>query len=158
MKSSKTLLISLAILAASLLAPFAASGIAVAQRVPPPGGTTGAPPASPGTPPPPNCTAGGSCCGKPALAVQVSFDFGCKGIGNPILDALFAVIRFLSDGVGLVVIGSVIWGGVQYAASQGNPSETAKAIERIRSSLIALLIFIFGYALLDYIIPAGVLK
>ena len=74
------------------------------------------------------------------------------------MDALFAVIRFLSDGVGLVVVGSIVWGGVQYAASQGNPQETSKAIERIRSSLIALLIFIFGYALLDYIIPAGVLK
>lgn len=91
-------------------------------------------------------------------AVQVSINIGCKGVGNPIMDALFAIIRFLSDGVGLVVIASIVWGGIQYSASRGNPQETAKAIERVRASLIALLIYIFGYAILNYIIPAGVLK
>jgi hypothetical protein len=91
-------------------------------------------------------------------AVRTSIDIGCKGVGNPIADAAFAVIRFLSNGVGLVVIASIIWGGIQYTTSRGDPQATAKAVGRIRSSLIALLIFIFSYALLNYIVPGVFLQ
>ncbi|HTB48581.1 MAG TPA: hypothetical protein VK712_00700 [Verrucomicrobiae bacterium] len=96
-------------------------------------------------------------CGGGSEAVQVSIDIGCKGEGNPIADATFAIIRILSDGVGLVIVGSIVVGGIQYSASRGDPQATALAIGRIRSTLIALLIYIFGYAILNYIIPAGFL-
>jgi hypothetical protein len=97
-------------------------------------------------------------CGTGQDAVSTTIDIGCKGEGNPIVDAAFAIIRLLSDGVGLVVIGSIILGGIQYSASGGDPQATSKAIHRIRESLIALLIFIFGYAILNYVIPAGFLQ
>ena len=86
-----------------------------------------------------------------------SIDIGCRGQGNPIMDALFGIIQFLSYGVGLVVVGSIIVGGIQYSASRGDPQATAMAINRIRSSLIALLIYIFGYAFLNYLLPGFVL-
>jgi hypothetical protein len=91
-------------------------------------------------------------------AYTPSIDIGCRGQGNPIADALFGIIRFLSAGVGLVIVGSIIVGGIQYTGSRGDPQSTAMAINRIRSSLFALLIFIFAYAILNYIIPAGFLK
>lgn len=86
-----------------------------------------------------------------------SIDIGCRGQGNPIMDALFGFIQFLSYGVGLVVVGSIIVGGIQYSASRGDPQATAMAINRIRSSLIALIIYIFGYAFLNYLLPGFVL-
>ena len=73
------------------------------------------------------------------------------------MDALFGFIQFLSYGVGLVVVGSIIVGGIQYSASRGDPQATAQAINRIRSSLIALLIYIFGFAFLNYLLPGFVL-
>ncbi len=85
--------------------------------------------------------------------VQKSINFGCKGEGNPILDLTFAIIRFLSTGVGIVLVGSMIWAGIQYTSSRGDPSATAKAIGRIRSNVIALLIFIFAFAILNYVVP-----
>ncbi len=91
------------------------------------------------------------------LSVGIAIKIGCKGKGNPIADAIFAVIRILSDGVGLVVIGSIVVGGIQYAGSRGDPQAMALAVGRIRSSLFALVLFIFGYAILNYIIPAGFL-
>jgi hypothetical protein len=91
------------------------------------------------------------------VSTNTSIDIGCVGKGNGIADMLFAFIRFLSDGVGLVVIGSIILGGIQFTSSQGNPQDTAKAIARIRSSLFAFLLYIFGYAILNYLIPAGFL-
>ncbi len=96
-------------------------------------------------------------CGGGSEATKMSFDIGCKGEGNPIPDALFAIIRFLSDGVGLVIIASMIVAGIQYTSSRGDPQSTAKAVHRIQSNFTALLIFIFGYAILNYLIPSAVL-
>jgi hypothetical protein len=97
-------------------------------------------------------------CGGTSDRVYISIDFGCQGKGNPILDMLFAIIRLLSDGVGIVIIASVIVGGIQYTTSAGDPGAAAKATGRIRSSLIALLIFIFAYAILNYVIPGAILQ
>jgi hypothetical protein len=90
--------------------------------------------------------------------IQTSIDFGCSGKGNPILDLAFAIIRFLSDGVGIVVIASVIVGGIQYTTSSGDPNASAKAVARIRAALLALVIFIFAYAILNYVLPGVFLK
>lgn len=91
-------------------------------------------------------------------AVVVAVNVGCTGKGNPIADMSFAFIRFLSAGAGLLIIASVIWGGLQYTMSRGDPQATAKAVERLRSSVIALLIFLFAGVILNYLIPAGILK
>jgi hypothetical protein len=90
--------------------------------------------------------------------VKTAIDIGCEGKGNPRADITFAIIRIMSDGVGLVVIGSIIFGGIQYSASRGDPQSTAKATNRIRSSIFALLLYIFGYAILNYVIPGQFLK
>lgn len=91
-------------------------------------------------------------------SVEVSINIGCQGKGNAIADMAFAVIRFLSAGVGLVIIGSIIIGGIQYSGSRGDPQATAMAVNRIRSAVFALFIFIFAFAILNYLIPAGFLK
>ena len=92
------------------------------------------------------------CCGSNPQT-QISINIGCKSKGNPIMDATFGIIRFLSDGVGIVVVASTVYAGIQYSSSRGDPNASAQAIKRIQSNVIALLIFIFGYALLNYVIP-----
>lgn len=99
------------------------------------------------------CETGGPHCGRGANAVKTSISIGCKGEGNPILDMLFAFIRFLSDGVGLVLVASLVWAGIQYTSSRGDPNASAEAMKRIQSVVIALLIFIFAYAILNYVVP-----
>lgn len=74
------------------------------------------------------------------------------------MDLLFAIIRFLSVGVGLVIVASMVYAGVQYIGSRGDPNANALAIKRIQSNVTALLIFIFSYALLNYVIPGQLLK
>lgn len=95
--------------------------------------------------------------GKPEDVVMVSINLGCKGQGAPILDLMFAIIRLLSTGVGVVIVASMVVAGIQYTASRGNPQEVEKAQERIRSNIIALLIFIFTFAILNWLIPAKLL-
>lgn len=96
-------------------------------------------------------------CGDGNDATGLSINIGCRGKGNPIADMLFAIIRIASDGVGVVIVGSIVFGGIQYTGSRGDPQSTAMAVNRIRSSVFALLLFIFGYAILNFIIPAGFL-
>ena len=98
------------------------------------------------------------CGGPPSTPVRTTIDIGCKGVGNPITDMAFAIIRVLSYGVGLVIIASIVVGGLQYTASRGDPKATAQAVERLRSTFIALVIYIFGFAILNYLIPVGFLK
>lgn len=97
-----------------------------------------------------------TCGDNPSIGISIAI--GCRGHGNPIADMAFAIIRVLSAGVGVVVVGSIAVGGIQYSASRGDPQATAMAINRIRSSLFALIIYIFGFALLNYIIPGAVLQ
>lgn len=95
--------------------------------------------------------------GKPP-PTTISIDIGCSHRGTPLADAIFAIIRVLSTGVGLIVVGSLVVAGIQYTTSKGDPNATAKAIGRIRSTVVALFIYIFGFAILNYVIPAGFFK
>ena len=71
---------------------------------------------------------------------------------------MFAIIRFLSNGVGLFLIGSLVVGGIQYTTSRDDPQGVAAAQNRIRGVLVSLLLYIFAYALLNYLVPGAVLK
>jgi len=107
----------------------------------------------------------GKVCGKGGddnkNEVKVSFDFGCIGKKysgenlNPIVDIMFAIFRFLSAGVGLIVVGSIIIAGIQYSAARGNPQATQNAIKRISNALIGLLVYIFLFAIANFLVPGG---
>lgn len=95
-------------------------------------------------------------CGKNGM--KTTIDIGCKGKGNPIVDLLFAIIRFLVVGATVVITGSLVVAGIQYTSSGGSPEAISKAKKRITSSITALFILIFGYAILNYLIPVAILK
>jgi hypothetical protein len=99
-------------------------------------------------------SAAGTPCGKGDQAYTPAIDLGCKGeIDNPIMDMLFGILRFLSNGVGLVIVISLVWAGIQYSMARGIPQEAEKAQKRILSTVGALLLFIFAYAIINYLVP-----
>lgn len=101
-------------------------------------------------------------CGSGEDAVKTKFDFGCLGDNysqgdiGPIQDLAFSIIRFLSAGVGLLVVASIIYAGIQYSSSQGSPEATSEAKGRIQNSVIGLVIYMFIFALVQYLVPGGV--
>jgi hypothetical protein len=97
-------------------------------------------------------------CGGPGQTISTSIDFGCEHKGPALLDLTFAIIHFLSDGVGLVVVASLIWAGIQYTTSAGDPQATATAVKRIRSNVVSLFLYIFAYAILNYVVPGAILN
>jgi hypothetical protein len=74
-------------------------------------------------------------------------DFIAKYI-NPAIN-LFSLL------FGLVAVISLILGGIQYSASQGDPQKAAAAKSRLSNTIIAIFAYIFLYAFLQFLIPGG---
>lgn len=87
-------------------------------------------------------TTGGNC------STLTQCDLISKYI-NPFVDLLAAL-------VGVAVVTSIIIGGIQYSSSGGDPGKAAAAKERIRNAIIALIVFIFLYSMLNFLIPGGI--
>lgn len=64
-------------------------------------------------------------------------------------------IKFISALFGLIVVISIIIGGIQYGSSAGDPQKAAAARNRIRNAIIALVTYIFLLSLLNFLIPGG---
>jgi hypothetical protein len=77
---------------------------------------------------------------------------------NPIIKDVRTVVNFLSAGVGIVVVGSIIVGGIQYSIAGNNPNAVGAAKKRIQDTVIALIAFFFIYAFLNWLIPGGLLS
>lgn len=77
---------------------------------------------------------------------------------SPIWVLLRGIVQFLVAGVGLAVIGGVLYGGFMYMTARGNSSQTQKAIEIIIHAAIGLLLYIFMFAALNFLIPGGILS
>ena len=75
---------------------------------------------------------------------------------NPIIQDINQWVTFLSALVGVVVVGVIILGGIQYALAGDNPSAVTAAKSRIINGLIALGAFLLTYAFLQWLVPGGV--
>jgi hypothetical protein len=97
-------------------------------------------------------------CGGTKDKYTPSIELGCTGKGEPIMDLLFAFVRFLSYGAGLIIVGSLTYAGIQYTGSRGDPNATALAVKRLQANVVALLLFVFAFAIINYVVPGQVLK
>lgn len=75
---------------------------------------------------------------------------------NPIFVYLKEFLYFLAGGVGLAVVGGIVTGAYLYITARANASQTEKGKDIIINSVIGLLLFIFMYAILQFLIPGGV--
>lgn len=74
-----------------------------------------------------------------------------------ILRVVTLFTRVLSGIAGLVIVIMIIVGGIQYSMSGADPSKVQAAKQKIINALVALLLFVFGFALLQYLVPGGIL-
>ncbi len=95
-------------------------------------------------------------CGSGEDAVKTRIDLGCTGkVENPIIDMAYALLKFFSFGVGLVLAASIIWAGIQYSSSQGNPEATQAAKNRIQNAIIGLVFYLLIFAAIQFLVPGG---
>lgn len=58
--------------------------------------------------------------------------------------------------VGIVVVMMIVIGGIQYSAAGSNPQAVAAAKKKITQALLALVIYLFMGAFLQWLIPGGI--
>lgn len=67
-------------------------------------------------------------------------------------------VQLLSAAVGVVVVIAIIYGGIEYTTSAGDPARVASGKKHIISALIGLLAFLLLYAFLQFLLPGGILN
>lgn len=65
-------------------------------------------------------------------------------------------INILSGLAGIIIVASIIVGGIQYSAAGPDPQKVSAAKARIRNAVIALLLLLFGVGLINFLVPGGV--
>lgn len=75
-----------------------------------------------------------------------------------ILDYLTTAIDVLVGLAGVAIVGSIVYGGIQYSMAGSDPQKVAVSKDRIRNAIIALILLLFGFAILNYLVPGGVLQ
>lgn len=113
-------------------------------------------------PPPTACKKNPADC--PSGKFDPKDDSKCLPLGsspvalkdNPIIGDLNLITNVLAALVGVVVVGTIILGGVQFAAAGDKAEAISAAKQRIINGLTALAAFLFIYAFLQWLIPGGV--
>ena len=99
------------------------------------------------------CT-GGTCAdpaSKPdALCTKDDCDFIGKYI-NPAVNLLTIIFS-------LIAVISIIFAGIQYSASGGDPQKITQAKQRIVKTIVAIAAYFLLYAFMQFIVPGGVFK
>ena len=70
---------------------------------------------------------------------------------NDVWKIVAAVIELLTRLATLIAIGFVVYGGVTYVISQGNPDKTKQALKTVINALVGLVITIISTAVVSYI-------
>ena len=156
-------LIGIIAFAALLVAPFGlatvgsrlavSSNTALALIVPAPGGP--APTPTPAT----DFLSGGSCV---KIAVPLVNGGGncvsnSASSGGAIVNYLRGWLLLLSGVVGTVIMVVLVVAGVQYITSAGDPGLVKAAKQRIFNAILALVLYLMMYAILQFLVPGGIL-
>lgn len=98
-----------------------------------------------------------TCCGT----AQTSINFGCKSgdTGADVITSMMVtVVNFIAAGVGIAVVGGIVWGALRYASANGNAAQAQQGVTVIVNAVIGLVLFILMYALVNFLVPGGVLS
>lgn len=63
-------------------------------------------------------------------------------------------VGILSLLIGVVLIGSTIFAGIQYTTAGGDSGKVQKAKGRLASNVVVLVLYVFSAAILNWIIPS----
>lgn len=103
--------------------------------------------------------AAGTCTDSDGQTVTTSV-LDCPGSteGRALIWQLLTIgVNFLAIGVGIAVVAGIAFGAFTYASAAGNADQAKKGISYISNAVIGLLLFIFMYAIINFLVPGGVL-
>ncbi len=72
---------------------------------------------------------------------------------DDLFNYLSEAVGFLTLLVGVALVGSTIFAGIQYTTAGGDSGKTKKAKTRLASNVVVLILFITSATLLNFILP-----
>jgi hypothetical protein len=78
--------------------------------------------------------------------------------GGAIIVYLIFILKLLGGAVGIVIVLMLVIAGIQYITSVGDPGRIKAAKDRIVGAMTALLLFVTMFAILNFLVPGGILK
>jgi len=73
-----------------------------------------------------------------------------------VLNTMVNLVRFLTVGVGAVLVVMFAWAGFRYLSARDNSSQVAEAKQHMFYVILSLFLYLFGFALLNWLIPGGI--
>lgn len=62
-------------------------------------------------------------------------------------------VEILRIGIGVVLVGSTIFAGIQYITAAADSSKVQKAKGRLASNILVLALYVFSAAILNWLLP-----
>lgn len=72
-----------------------------------------------------------------------------------IISYILLITNIISGLAGIIIAGSIVVAGIQYSASGSSPQVVAEARKRIRNAVLAMFLFAFAYAIIQWLVPGG---
>lgn len=77
--------------------------------------------------------------------------------GNCEIIGIFqTAINVLSALVGVAIVSMIVYGGIQYSAAGDDPQKISQARQKIINAIIALVMYLFMFAFLQWLVPGGI--
>jgi hypothetical protein len=77
---------------------------------------------------------------------------------NPIIIYLKGLVQFLAVGMGVGVVGGFVYGAIVRMTARANPGQIQKSEGILRMAIIGLILYIFAFALINFLVPGGALN
>lgn len=105
----------------------------------------------------------GTCGGVETAIFSCPDDFDGEGAGpdaikkSGLMGILVVVINVMAAAVGILAVGAFVYAGFLYASAADSQERVKQAIDIIRNTVIGLALFAALYALVNFIVPGGVI-
>lgn len=93
-------------------------------------------------------------CGKAKTNIIECDGEGVEAIGNVLANVLFILTML----VGIVATGGIVYAAVLYASAQDNSGQISQAKTIIRDVAIGLFIYGFMIAIVNWLVPGGIIQ
>jgi hypothetical protein len=73
------------------------------------------------------------------------------------IDLIVTITNAVTALAATVIVAMIVWGGIQYSMAGADASKVQAAKQKITNALIALLLLIFGFSIIQWLVPGGLI-
>jgi hypothetical protein len=74
-----------------------------------------------------------------------------------IVKMIVIITNVLSGLAATVIVAMIVWGGIQYSMAGADAAKVQAAKQKIMNALIALLLLVFGFSIIQWLVPGGLI-